>query len=286
MAQLTYEQIQQLWIQNGGDPRWAPLMAGIAIGESGGSTGVLNPDSSTRDYSVGLWQINYYANLRDSRTAKYGSPEQLLADPNLQALAAIDLLGQNAAGIRNWENDSTWQKWMAAGAPQAPSSDTVKAWLGGSSTGINSEISGLNASGNAVVQVNVGCGSGELGGVDIFGAHIGTKCQLKGFTGGLMVGMGLIIMGAGLFILARNTGAAQAVLKAAPGGVGKAARMLPKQIAPSTAARQAAPKAPSAASRKRDTQAAKAAEAAQDEAVKQAQFAQMDANLRNTRRAA
>lgn len=303
MAQLTYEQIQQVWTQNGGDPRWAPLMAGIAIAESGGITDALNPDASTGDYSAGLWQINYRNGINAPLVPGqyragmpiYGggpgvSPQQaaanLMADPNLQAKAAIDLLGQNAAGIGNWTNDATWQKWMAAGAPQAPSSDTVKAWLGGSSTGINSEISGLNASGNAVVQVNVGCGSGDLGGVDIFGAHIGTKCQLKGFTGGLMVGMGLIIMGAGLFILARNTGAAQAVLKAAPGGVGKAARMLPKQIAPSTAARQAAPKAPSAASRKRDTQAAKAAESAQDEAVKQAQFAQMDANLRNTRRAA
>lgn len=286
MSQLTYEQIQQVWIQNGGDPRWAPLMAGIAIAESGGRTDALNPDSGTGDYSVGLWQINYFGSMLGPRTQRYGSPQQLQADANLQAKAAIDLLGQNAAGIGNWTNDPTWQKWMAAGAPQAPSSDTVKAWLGGSSTGINSEISGLNASGNAVVQVNVGCGTGELGGVDIFGAHIGTKCQLKGLTGGLMVSMGLIIMGAGLFILARNTGAAQAALKVLPGPASRAARMLPKQIAPSTAARQAAPKAPSAASRKRDTQAAKAAEAAQDEAVKQAQFAQMDANLRNTRRAA
>ena len=131
-----------------------------------------------------------------------------------------------------------------------------------------------------------GCGAGDPGGIDIFGAHIGTKCQLKGLTAGLMIGIGLITMGAGLFILARNTGAAQAVLKAAPSPIGRAARALPKQTAPSTAVRQAGPKKVSIASRKRDEQAAKAAQAAQDEAVKQAQFAQMDANLRATRRAA
>ena len=304
---MTFDDIQKLWVQNGGDPRWAPLMAGIAIGESGGNPQALNPDASTGDYSAGLWQINYRNGINAPLVPGqyragmpiYGggpgvSPQQaaanLMADPNLQAKAAIDLFGQNGAGIGNWTNDSTWNAWMRAGAPQAPAADVVKGWLNGNlgnpGAGAGSEIAGLNSSGNAVTGVVGGCGAGDPGGIDIFGAHIGTKCQLKGLTAGLMIGIGLITMGAGLFILARNTGAAQAVLKAAPSPIGRAARALPKQTAPSTAVRQAGPKKVSIASRKRDEQAAKSAQAAQDEAVKQAQFAQMDANLRATRRAA
>ena len=240
---MTFDEIQKLWVQNGGDPRWAPLMAGIAIGESGGNPQALNPNAGTGDYSVGLWQINYYGNLRESRTARYGSPEQLAADANRQAKAAIDLFGQNGAGIGNWTNDSTWNAWMRAGAPQAPAADVVKGWLygnlGNPGAGAGSEIAGLNSSGNAVTGVVGGCGAGDPGGIDIFGAHIGTKCQLKGLTAGLMIGVGLVTMGAGLFILARNTGAAQAVLKAAPSPIGRAARALPKQTAPSRVPRLA-----------------------------------------------
>ena len=304
---MTFDDIQKLWVQNGGDPRWAPLMAGIAIGESGGNPQALNPDASTGDYSAGLWQINYRNGINAPLVPGqyragmpiYGggpgvSPQQaaanLMADPNLQAKAAIDLFGQNGAGIGNWTNDSTWNAWMRAGAPQAPAADVVKGWLNGNlgnpGAGAGSEIAGLNSSGNAVTGVVGGCGAGDPGGIDIFGAHIGTKCQLKGLTAGLLIGVGLTIMGAGLFILARNTSAAQAVAKAVPGPAGRAARSMPRQTAPATAIKQAAPKAPSLAQRKRDEKAARAAQAAKDESVKQAQFAQMDANMRGTRRAA
>ena len=269
-------------------------MAGIAIGESGGNTQAYNPVPP--DNSVGLWQINYYGANAAQRIPRYGTPDQLLADPNRQAKAAIDLLGQNAAGIGNWQNDSTWNAWMRAGAPQAPSASVVQSWLNGNlgSPGAQagSEINGYNSSGNAVglVANSVGCNQskadGSPGGVSIFGAHIGTQCQLKAMTGGLIIGVGLVTIAAGLFIIARNTSAGSAVLKAVPGPVGRAAKLLPKRSSPAATVKQAAPKAPSMAQQKRDQQAAKAAQAAQDEAVKQAQFAQMDANLRGSRRAA
>lgn len=99
--QLTYSQIAQLWTSQGGDPTLAPVMAAIAMAESGGHTGVVNDTPSTGDYSVGLWQINYFGNLAPGRTQQFGSPDQLGGDPASQARAAIALAG-DGGGLSNW----------------------------------------------------------------------------------------------------------------------------------------------------------------------------------------
>jgi hypothetical protein len=98
MARLSYSQIQTLWINNGGSKTLAPIMAAIAIAESGGRTDALN--SKAPDYSVGLWQINYYGSMLAGRTKAYGSPAQLMADPNRQAKAAISIL--HGQGLGAW----------------------------------------------------------------------------------------------------------------------------------------------------------------------------------------
>lgn len=113
---LTFGQIEALWIAEGGSSKWAPTMAGIAEAESGGQTNVLNNTPSTDDYSVGLWQINYFGDLLPGRTASYGSPDALAASPAAQAKAAVDLLG-GGAGITNWRNDTVGQPTINAGGP-------------------------------------------------------------------------------------------------------------------------------------------------------------------------
>jgi hypothetical protein len=102
MSTLSIDQIQKLWVDNGGPPQLAPIMAAIAIAESGGNTESHNGNAATGDDSYGLWQINYFQNLRPSRVARYGEPAALVADPNLQAKAAIDLAGPNGEGLGNW----------------------------------------------------------------------------------------------------------------------------------------------------------------------------------------
>lgn len=109
MAALSFDQIRQLWISNGGNPTAAPIMAAIALAESGGRTDSLNNTPSTGDYSVGLWQINYFGPLAPGRTAAYGAPAALAADPNAQAKAAIALSG-NGSNLYPW---STWKKGTA-----------------------------------------------------------------------------------------------------------------------------------------------------------------------------
>lgn len=128
MTTLSFEQIETLWDQAGGNPGWAPLAAGVAEAESGGNTGALNNDPGTGDYSVGLWQINYYGDLLGPRTQEYGSPSSLQADPAAQARAAVELSG-NGADWQPWETDRAWEQWQAAGTPQMPSASTVQGWL-------------------------------------------------------------------------------------------------------------------------------------------------------------
>ena len=249
---MTFDQVQQLWIQNGGDPAWAPLMAGIAMAESGGNTQALNNTPATGDYSVGLWQINYYAGLRPGRTAEYGSPEALLADPNKQAKAAISLFGQNGAGLSNWTNDATWNAWVRAGRPQAPSAALVKSWgVGGGTSGDSVPAAGgttLDSSSTSSPADPRMCGA-KGGGVDILFGHIGTACQIKALTGGLLIGLGGAVLVVGVIILSGRSrtvqGAVQGGAKGAVGG--PAGAVAGGAVGAATAApkaKVAAPKAP------------------------------------------
>ena len=133
MAQLTYQQIEDLWTQAGGNPTEAPIAAAVAWAESGGTTDALH--TKAPDYSVGLWQINYYGNLLPGRTAQYGSPDALLADPLAQAKAAIAISGNGA----NW---SPWSTFLSGAylkylltPPTAPTG-------GGSVTGVGAGAGG------------------------------------------------------------------------------------------------------------------------------------------------
>lgn len=99
MATLSFAQLQDLWIRNGGNPLSAPIMAAIALAESGGRTDAAN--TKPPDASYGLWQINYYGPLAPGRTAAYGTPAQLVADPDRQAKAAIAISG-NGSNLKPW----------------------------------------------------------------------------------------------------------------------------------------------------------------------------------------
>ncbi len=58
-GRLSYASLEQLWIQAGGPRSLAPLMAAIALAESGGDPGATNPnDNGGTQTSWGLWQIS------------------------------------------------------------------------------------------------------------------------------------------------------------------------------------------------------------------------------------
>jgi hypothetical protein len=59
MAALTYADLEGLWVKAGGPKALAPLMAAIAVAESGARPDALNPnDNGGRQSSFGLWQLS------------------------------------------------------------------------------------------------------------------------------------------------------------------------------------------------------------------------------------
>lgn len=114
MANLSFSELASLWVAQGGVPAIASTMAGIALAESGGNPNALNPlscrqrslddepcnFSTTGDYSIGLWQINYYGGLFNDRVKAFGPPSALY-DPAANARAAV-ALARDGSGLGNW----------------------------------------------------------------------------------------------------------------------------------------------------------------------------------------
>lgn len=86
----------------------------IARAESGGRPGALNPNASTGDYSLGLFQINMIGNLGRRRNEKYleqygkygyTGPESLY-DPDINARIAFDISKSGTKWSDAWVNSS------------------------------------------------------------------------------------------------------------------------------------------------------------------------------------
>ena len=114
---LSDPQIGKLLTDAGFSPGDATNFVGIAHAESGGRYDALNDNPSTGDYSIGLWQENFYASLGPYRTARYAprfglkatmAPDQfagwLRDHPVAQAEIAHDLF--ESSGYRPWTGDA------------------------------------------------------------------------------------------------------------------------------------------------------------------------------------
>lgn len=149
---LSFAQIEQLWEKAGGSPSLAPTMAAIALAESGGNPQALNNNPSTGDYSVGLWQINYYGNLLSSRTQRYGPPSLLQSNPLANAKAAVDL-AQGGNGLGNWTTytSGAFRQYLggSSGGPAAGGTGQAS----GGQAPVGSPPSGWPASGTPVAKL-------------------------------------------------------------------------------------------------------------------------------------
>src|SRR5437588_6657990 len=218
-TKLSYAQIEGLWVQAGGDPKLASLMAAIAMAESGGHPFEINDDAGTGDYSVGLWQVNYFDGLAQSRTAAFGSPESLRRDPLAQSRAAISIL--KSQGLSAWTTYTrgTYQQFLQGGVTP-DTSGTYGSGSGATATTAGNVLGTTDA--NCLipypsVQSSIGLGSGS-------GGCLLTKDQAHKLLGGLLVAAGVGIMGLGILIMVtiafRRKGqqAIQVVTGITPGG--------------------------------------------------------------------
>ena len=98
---LGPEQLVDLALQSGFTPELAPVMAAIALAESGGRTNAHNPNRSTGDNSYGLWQINMIDNLGRERRRSYGlKKDEDLWDPATNVRAAKKV--HDSQGLNAW----------------------------------------------------------------------------------------------------------------------------------------------------------------------------------------
>jgi hypothetical protein len=199
-------------------------MAAIAYAESGGRPTALNDRAP--DYSVGLWQINYYGSMRAGRTREFGSPSALMASPTAQARAAVAIYKQQGLGAWSTYTSGAYRRYLnGKDVPSGGGSDT--------SGGVvpADDISGSSAVG-ASYEDDPKC----LFGMDIplvGGVCILTKGQARAIEGALLLVAGGLVAAGGLIILAsyglKATGALEGVAKAAqvvPGAGGLAARAM------------------------------------------------------------
>lgn len=151
MANLTLNQLQQLWIKNGGSPAWAPTMAAVAYyGESGG-----NPEAKNSSGATGLWQTIMGAQGQAFQKQWAGAD---LTDPNTAAKVAIAQLG-NGSGISNWGSgtgDSVGTYIQAAGnKPLTPEQIQSQVWAGAINPSvIHTPESTLQGQGSSVASAN------------------------------------------------------------------------------------------------------------------------------------
>lgn len=88
----SYRQLEQLWTSAGGSSKLAPIMAAIAMAESGGNPNATNPtDNGGRQTSWGLWQIS---------NGTHSQPAPNILDPTVNARQAV--AKYKAQGLKAW----------------------------------------------------------------------------------------------------------------------------------------------------------------------------------------
>lgn len=106
------------------------IMGAIAIAESSGDAAVVNNTPSTGDYSVGLFQINYFDGLYDSRVRQFGTPAQLVAGGlSRQGNAAVVIWREDGYHAWSTYTNGAYLKYYgppaATGPPQSPGQQTA-----------------------------------------------------------------------------------------------------------------------------------------------------------------
>lgn len=96
MSEFSQSDLQNLWIQAGGDPQLATTMSAIAMAESNGNSEAKNPSSG----ACGLWQIF--------------PPQANCGNPLSNAQMAVQKY--NTQGLSAWETwtNGAWKRFFGA----------------------------------------------------------------------------------------------------------------------------------------------------------------------------
>jgi hypothetical protein len=159
MTAYSYAQLEGLWVDQGGSKALAPVMAAIALAESGG-----NPDARNPSGATGLWQI---------LGAVYPRDAQALTDPQVNAREAV--AKYKTQGLSAWATytSGAYKRYLRGGVPPGaePGSPGAPGLLSGLA-GL-SQVTGFFTSAGQVVDwlvqpshwVRIICGALGIGAV-------------------------------------------------------------------------------------------------------------------------
>ena len=117
--------LAELWTQAGGSRNLAPIMAAIAMAESGGRTDNVGGPNSDGTYDYGLWQINSSHTQFDRN--------RLLTDPVYNARAAVSIERSQGLGAWTTYKNGAFRQYLGSGRTVTPQQGIVRP--GGPETG-------------------------------------------------------------------------------------------------------------------------------------------------------
>ena len=108
-----FEELELLARQAGFESNISPIMAAIAMGESGGDPYAYNPDASTGDKSYGLMQINMLGGMGPERRAAFGlRSNNELFDPVTNFKAAKSIYDSQGLGAWGAYTNKSYEKFL------------------------------------------------------------------------------------------------------------------------------------------------------------------------------
>ena len=130
MAAYSYGQLETLWINAGGPKAVAPLMAAIALAESGGNPGALNQtDNNGTQTSVGLWQVSSGTHQYPSAWATaQGNATEAVAKYKSQGLGAWGTY-TSGAYLQYYKGGTPASSLPQGGGTQQATLDSAPGWL-------------------------------------------------------------------------------------------------------------------------------------------------------------
>lgn len=109
MSNLSYSQLEGLWIHAGGSSALAPVMAAIALAESSGNPGAVNPnDNGGRQSSFGLWQIS---------NGTHSPPASNWNNPQVNASLAVAKYHNQGLGAWGTYTSGVYKKFLQGNVP-------------------------------------------------------------------------------------------------------------------------------------------------------------------------
>jgi Lysozyme like domain len=201
----SYAELEGLWENAGGAASLAPVMAAIAMAESGGCSTALNPtDNGGRQTSWGLWQIS-------NGTHSSPGPNPLTGPGN----AALAVAKYQSQGITAWGTYS---------------SGAYKQFLQGS-VPADLNVAGGQATLTAATAADcwLGLSSAKLfliTGPEIGGGCLITRSQIRSVAGVALMSAGMSVLSVGALVLLayglKSSGAGKAAARGLEYGAGVA----------------------------------------------------------------